>query len=399
MTMLQRSVQPMTKMMRTSEHVSGGHPDKACDQFADSILDHVLETAQKLGGADPSDENHASRQRTAIEMLAKDHLVVVSGEIRLGAAVKAAVDIPGVVRRKWREIGYPDADKVTIMNHLQMQSMELQVSADHDGAGDQGIMVGFATNETKSGLPLEYQAARDLCVRIQELRTNGIAPWIRADAKTQVTLDDRDRIDRVVVAVQHAAEVDGTRDAALIQKRIKAVLMEHAVEPVLGKDVPADRVTVNGTGSFIVGGPIGDAGVVGRKIVVDAYGPHVAVGGGAFSGKDPTKVDRSAAYMARHIAKTAAMMKIRNAKAVTVHIAYCIGLHQPEMVTAVTETGADISDWVLSRFPDLSPRAIAENLGLWRPGSGTGWRFQDAAAFGHFGRDAFPWERLAQVSD
>jgi S-adenosylmethionine synthetase len=287
---------------------------------------------------------------------------------------------------------------MTVVDHVQVQSPELQVSSDNDGAGDQGIMVGFATNETKSGLPKEYEAARDLCLRIEELRLSGSVPWIRADAKTQITIDANDGIDRVVIAVQHAPEVDGERETSAIQRRIKTVLTEQAIQPLFG-ELPADRITVNGTGSFVIGGPIGDAGVVGRKIVVVAYGPHIAVGGGAYSGKDPTKVDRSAAYMARYIANTAAQMRIRGARSVTVHIAYCIGLRQPDMVTAVTDAGVDISDWVRARFPDLAPRAIAETLGLWRMAPDVAWRFQDTAAFGHYGRDIFPWEKIAPVSD
>jgi S-adenosylmethionine synthetase len=384
--------------MRTSEHVSQGHPDKACDQFADSILDAVLDAARQIGARDASDPNHATRQRTAIEMLAKDHLVVVSGEIRMGPDVASRVRIADVVRKKWSDIGYPDAEKMTVVDHVQVQSPELQVSSDNDGAGDQGIMVGFATNDTKSGLPKEYEAARDLCMRIQDLGRSGTAPWIRADAKTQVTLNTEGEVERVVIAVQHAAEVEGERETRAIQRRIKNAMMEHAIRPMFG-DLPADRVTVNGTGSFVIGGPIGDAGVVGRKIVVDAYGPHVAVGGGAYSGKDPTKVDRSAAYMARYIANTAARMRIRGATSVTVHIAYCIGLHQPEMVSAVTDAGVDISDWVRARFPDLAPRTITETLGLWRMAPDVAWRFQDTAAFGHYGREMFPWEQLAPVSD
>lgn len=384
--------------MRTAEHVSQGHPDKACDQFADAILDAALDAARATNAA-ASELDYPSRQRTAVEILAKDYLVVVSGEVRMGPRVISQVDVANIVRNKWAEIGYLDAEKVTVVNHLQVQSPELQSSSDRDGAGDQGIMVGFATNETRSGLPREYEAARDLCMKIQALAKNGVAPWIRADAKTQVTLDCDGRIDRVVIAVHHAPSVDGATDPAAIQKRIKAVLLEHAIEPILGADVAPDRVTVNGTGSFVIGGTIGDAGVVGRKIVVDAYGPHVPVGGGAYSGKDPSKVDRSAAYMARHIAKTAAMLRIRDAKSVTVHLAYCIGLRQPEMILAVTDSGVDISDWVAARFPDLSPRHICDTLGLWRVEPTSKWRYQDAAAFGHFGRDAFPWENLAQVSD
>ena len=383
--------------MRTAEHVSQGHPDKACDQFADAILDAILDVARATNAENPLDPNHPSRQRTAIEMLAKDHLVVVSGEVRMGPDVAPKVRIPMIIASKWQEIGYPDADRLTVLNHLQFQSAELQVNSDNDGAGDQGIMVGFATNETSSGLPREYELARNLCRGIQALRTNGVAPWIRSDAKTQVTLDAGGRPDRIVVAVQHANDVDGVTDPVTRQKRIKAVLMEYAIEPVFGEEISQDRVTVNGSGSFVIGGPIGDAGVVGRKIVVDAYGPHVPVGGGAYSGKDPTKVDRSAAYMARYIAKTAAMMRIRDARSVTVHISYGIGHHQPEMVTAMTDTGCDISSWVTSRFADLSPRAIIDTLGLWRMNAA--WRYQDTAAFGHYGRDEFPWEQIADVSD
>ncbi len=384
--------------MRTAEHVSQGHPDKAADQIADCILDAILDAAREIGASDANDPNHPTRQRAAIEMLVKDYLVLLSGEVRMGPGVASRVDVADIVRKKWADIGYPDAEKITVINHIQVQSPELAASSDTDGAGDQGIMVGFATNETKSGLPREYEAARDLCLRIQELGRLGIAPWVRADAKTQVTLAANGDIDRVVIAVQHAAEVDGERETTAIQRRIKEALTEHAIVPLFG-ELPSDRVTVNGTGSFVIGGPIGDAGVVGRKIVVDAYGPHVPVGGGAYSGKDPTKVDRSAAYMARYIANTAARMRIRGAKSVIVHIAHCIGLQQPEMVTAVTDGGVDISDWVRSRFPDLSPRAIAETLGLWRMPSDTSWRFQDTAAFGHYGRGMFPWEKTAPVSD
>ena len=387
-----------TTTRRTAEHVSQGHPDKACDQFADGILDAILDAARDIGARGETNPNHAIQQRAAIEMLAKDHLVILSGEVRMGPEVARRVRVADIIRKKWAEIGYPDADKVTVIDHLQVQSPELQASSDDDGAGDQGIMVGFATNETESGLPKEYAAARDLCRRIQDLGRLGIAPWGRADAKTQVTLNAAGDIDRLVIAVQHAADVDGATEPRAIQDRIKSVLIKHAVLPLFGAIAP-EKISVNGTGSFLIGGTIGDAGVVGRKIVVDAYGPNVPVGGGAYSGKDPTKVDRSAAYMARHIAKTAAHLRIRGARDVTVHIAYCIGLRSPEMVTAVTDAGIDISDWVTSRFPDLSPRGIAETLGLWRSAHGVTWRYQDTAAFGHYGRDAFPWEAVAAVSD
>ena len=386
-----------SEMLYTAEHVSQGHPDKACDIFADSILDAILDASREINASDSRDLNHATRQRAAIEMLAKDYLVIVSGELRMGPDVASRVRIGNIIRKKWADIGYRHDDKVTVIDHVQVQSQELQVSSDNHGAGDQGIMVGFATNETKSGLPREYEAARDLCLRIQELGRLGITPWVRPDTKTQVTISAEGNVERVVIAVQHASELEGgkTRD---VQRHIKAALTEHAILPLFGA-LPSDRVTVNGTGSFAIGGTIGDAGVVGRKIVVDAYGPRVPVGGGAYSGKDPTKVDRSAAYMARYIANTAAQMRICGARSVMVHLAYCIGQHQPDMMTAVTDTGVDISDWVRTRFPDLAPRVIAEKFGLWRMDLQVSWRYQDTAAFGHYGRDIFPWEQIALVSD
>jgi S-adenosylmethionine synthetase len=385
-----------TNYRRTSEHVSQGHPDKSCDIFADSFVDAVLDAARPFRNS--QGPNAPERQRTAIEMLAKDHLVIMSGEARMGPDVARAVDVDAIVRRKWAEIGYPDAEKITVLNHVRTQSPELQVSSDNEGAGDQGIMVGYATAETPTCMPAEYEAARSLCRKIQQLRAGDPGSWIRADAKTQVTLDEDGRVARVVIAVQHAPEFAGTTESGALQALFKSYLLEHAIGPVLGDVDPAD-VVVNGTGSFVIGGPIGDAGVVGRKIVVDGYGPHIAVGGGAFSGKDPTKVDRSAAYKARQIAKTAVALQVRGAKSVTVSLAYCIGLQQPEMVRAVTGDGVDISDWAKSRFPDLSPRAIAATLGLWRDEPSVTWRYQDTASFGHFGRSEFPWEQVAAVSD
>jgi S-adenosylmethionine synthetase len=381
---------------RTSEHVSQGHPDKFCDGASDAILDSVTDAARGFCGS--RGPNAPELQRTALEMLAKDFLVVISGEARLGPDVRRMVDFREIVRNRWAEVGYPDADKVTVLDHVQTQSPELQVSSDADGAGDQGIMVGYATAETVSMMPADYEASRSLCRRIQELRLTGAAPWVRADAKTQVTLDGEGKVARVVIAVQHAPEYRGVTDGAKLQALFKEELLELAVIPTLGQ-VEADAVVVNGTGSFVIGGTVGDAGVVGRKIVVDAYGPNIPVGGGAFSGKDPTKVDRSGAYMARHIAKTAIAKRVGDARAVTVTLAYCIGLRQPEMVRAVTDTGSDISSWVKARFPDLAPKTITETLGLWRQQPGTAWRYQDAAAFGHFGREGFPWERIADVAD
>jgi S-adenosylmethionine synthetase len=381
-------------LKRTSEHVSQGHPDKFCDAAADAILDAVLDAARPFRGS--AGPNAPEKQRTALELLAKDHLLVVSGEARIGPEVAAALDVDATLRRKWSEVGYRDAHNLTVINHIRVQSPELQASADNEGAGDQGIMVGYATNETRTFMPAEYEAARTLCKAIQNLRLTKAVSWVGADAKTQVTLGDGGHVERVVIAVQHEPEYRGITDPRALQDLFKNDLMHMAVWPKLG-DVDPDKMTVNGTGSFVVGGPIGDAGMVGRKIVVDAYGPHVPVGGGAYSGKDPTKVDRSAAYMARHIAKTAVALGVRGAQSATVSLAYGIGLRQPDMIRAVTGTGEDISPWVRARFPDLSPRAIIDTLGLWRLDAA--WRYQHAAAFGHYGREEFPWERIAEVSD
>lgn len=381
---------------RTAEHVSQAHPDKYADQIADAILDGVLDAAKMAAGDDPSSPDHPRHQRVAVEILAKDRLVVVSGEIKLGPTVAGMLDIQAIVRAGWDRVGYPDSTSVTVVNHLQRQSADIAQGVDArsdegEGAGDQGIMVGYATDETPTSMPLEWQAARDLCHRIQSLRTESGMGWLGADTKTQVTLGSDNRPTSVIIAAQHSDAV-ATAD-------IRDQLLRHAVKPVFGEEIDTRIVTVNGTGRFVVGGTIGDAGVVGRKIVVDAYGPSVPVGGGAYSGKDPTKVDRSAAYMARHIAKTAVQMGIKGAHTCLVRIAYGIGQTKPAMVTAVTDAGIDISDWVLARF-DLRPRAIIDYLDLLRLGhQGSAWSYCDAASFGHYGRPNFPWERIAAVSD
>lgn len=382
----------------TGEHVSQGHPDKFADQFADLVLDRALALAAAAGEAK---QGQPVQLRTALEVLAKDHLVMISGEARFSEAVRRKLDIGAICREAWTGAGYPNAEMVTAINHVQMQSPELSHSSDQDGAGDQGIMVGFATRETDTMMPAEYELARRLCRKLSDLR--GEHRWLQADAKTQVTLGPDGRPGRIIIAVQHDESVvvrgsDGKSDSARTCAEIKDRLMSLAVAPIFGDDFDPQLVTVNGSGSFLVGGTIGDAGVVGRKIVVDAYGPRVPVGGGAYSGKDPTKVDRSAAYMARHIAKTAAALGIRNAKSVTVQIAFGIGKTEPEMVSAITESGVDISDWVRSRFPDLSPRNIIDSLDLWRLRN-SGWTYHQTASFGHYGHEGYPWEQIARVSD
>jgi S-adenosylmethionine synthetase len=366
---------------RTAEHVSEGHPDKFCDQVADGVLDEVL----RLAGDD-----HAARAlvRTAIECLAKDNLLIVSGEANLPPEVWARLDVSRLAREAWTRIGYGvEARELTVIDHIHTQSPDIAVGDGSGGvdlgdrAGDQGIMVGYATSETPEFMPREWVYARNLCQKLAALRKSGELPWLKSDCKSQVTMSAEGEVISVIVAAQHAEGV--------AQEEIEGQIRSQVIEQVL-PDVPR-RVVINGTGVFLIGGPTGDAGVVGRKIVVDAYGPRVPVGGGAYSGKDPTKVDRSGAYMARHIAKTAVAERAGGAEECFVTLAYGIGQLQPEMVTATTQDGSDISDWARGRFTDLSPGAIIERFGLRRP---DGWSYRETAAYGHYGRSIFPWERL-----
>lgn len=378
----------------TAEHVSAGHPDKFCDQVADRILDQVLQLA--------ADDGETLRSvRTAVECLAKDNLLVISGEAKMPAEVRANLNPGELARQVWKEIGYgSNPDELTVIDHIRNQSPDIAsgkgegrmdgaeaggTGVDGGGAGDQGIMVGYATNETPEMMPREWLLARNLVLGLAEKLKSGELEWLQSDCKSQVTLGRDGEVTSVIIAAQH---LDGVSD-----EEIARGIFEHVVLPVVG-EIDRDRVTINGTGRFVIGGPTGDAGVVGRKIVVDAYGPRVPVGGGAYSGKDPSKVDRSAAYMARHIAKTVVAHGIGNAQECTVRLAYGIGRHQPEMVLAVTDRGEDVSSWVKETFGDLSPLAIIDRLGLRTP---NGWSYTETAAYGHYGRDGFPWERIADV--
>jgi S-adenosylmethionine synthetase len=402
------------RISRTAEHVSAGHPDKYCDQVADRILDEVLRLAAKEEATVTPGKPVLPEVRTAVECLVKDNLLIVSGEVKLTPWIKGQLDVVRTARKVWRDNGYSDiwqggyaardaeddenfCGELTVVNHLRSQSVDIGkgkgekasqgTGVDEGGAGDQGIMVGYATDETPEMMPLEWALARDLCRRLHDLRVQKTLPWLRSDCKTQVTLNQDGAVARVILAAQHSEDIS-TPD-------MKSQLLRHAVWPVVG-EIDEKLVTVNGTGRFVVGGPTGDAGVVGRKIVVDAYGPRVPVGGGAYSGKDPTKVDRSAAYMCRHIAKTVVHHRIKEAKECLVTLAYGIGKHEPEMFTAVIDTGEEVSEELLKQglftMADLSPRRIIEKLGLWQP---KGWSYYQTASYGHYGRDMFPWERAA----
>jgi S-adenosylmethionine synthetase len=374
---------------RTAEQVRAGHPDKLCDQVGDAILDALLGLDDK---AIPEAPFSVGRRfhRAGLEVLAKDDTVVISGEVRVPGGAADSLDYDGIVRQVYASAGYVNADRLRILNLVGVQQPELQASSDRRGAGDQGVMVGYATSATEDGLPAEFSYATDICTTLDDAMRTPEFAWLRPDGKAQVTIDAAGRVRRIVVGAQHASEINGITDPDEIQGFARDAVVAQILRPIFGDAMADSTVIVNGTGSFAIGGPAGDAGALGRKLVCDAYGPHVPVGGGAFSGKDPTKVDRSGAYMARHIARTVVAEEVSGAKSATVWLAYAIGSTQPEMVYGVTDSGRDISRWIRSRFPDLVPAALAERFDLWKQGPSS-WNYRETARYGHFRRTVFPW--------
>jgi len=361
----------------TSESVTEGHPDKISDQISDAVLDAALT-------ADPT-------ARVACETLVTTGLVVVAGEI----TTEAVLDYSKIARETIRQIGYTsssygfDCDTCAVLSALDRQSPDIAMGVDTGGAGDQGLMFGFACNETPELMPLPIQLAHQLVRRLSEVRKSGELPYLRPDGKSQVTVEYRDgrpfRVDAVVISSQHADDVTNEQLRSEIQKQV----IEHTVSSeLLDKDT---KYHINPTGRFVTGGPKGDAGVTGRKIIVDTYGGYAPHGGGAFSGKDPTKVDRSAAYMARYIAKNIVAAGL--AERCMVQLAYAIGVADPVSVYVNTEGSGRVSDAVLSKLVrenfELTPRGIIESLNLRRP------VYKATAAYGHFGRseDSFSWEK------
>jgi S-adenosylmethionine synthetase len=361
----------------TSESVTEGHPDKISDQISDAVLDAALT-------ADP-------KARVACETLVTTGLVVVAGEI----TTEAVLDFSKIARETIRQIGYTsssygfDCDTCAVLSALDRQSPDIAMGVDTGGAGDQGLMFGYACNETPELMPLPIQLAHQLVRRLSEVRKSGELPYLRPDGKSQVTVEYRDgrpfRVDAVVISSQHADDVTNEQLRSEIQKQV----IEHTVSSeLLDKDT---KYHINPTGRFVTGGPKGDAGVTGRKIIVDTYGGYAPHGGGAFSGKDPTKVDRSAAYMARYIAKNIVAAGL--AERCMVQLAYAIGVADPVSVYVNTEGSGRVSDVVLSKLVrenfELTPRGIIESLNLRRP------IYKATAAYGHFGRseDGFSWEK------
>ncbi len=382
----------------TSESVTEGHPDKVSDQISDAVLDAVLAHGE---GEDA---------RVACETLVSTNLVVISGEIR----TEAELDLTEIARETIRQIGYDGfdpnfgADTVEVLERMDQQSPDIAQGVDsaqetreagsddaddRAGAGDQGMMFGYATAETEELMPLPISLAHRLAHRLSVVRKDGTLPYLRPDAKTQVTVRYRDdrpvEIERVLISTQHADGID--RDST-----IRPDLLKHVIEAVLPADLYdrdrlAETMMVNPTGRFVVGGPVGDAGLTGRKIIVDTYGGMARHGGGAFSGKDPSKVDRSAAYATRYVAKNVVAAGL--AERCEVQVAYAIGVAHPVSLMVQTFGTGVLSDAEISRLVeaefDLRPGAFRRYLDLHRP------IFQKTAAYGHFGRDDadFTWER------
>jgi S-adenosylmethionine synthetase len=372
--------------MFTSESVTEGHPDKMCDQISDAILDAML-------AQDP-------KSRVACETLITTGLVVVAGEVTTGANI----NVQEVVREKIREIGYDHSDKgfdantCGVMVSLGKQSQDIAMGVNEGegkyldmGAGDQGLMFGYAVNETDSYMPMTIDLSHKLAMRLSQVRKNGILPLLRADGKTQVTAQYVDgkiaRLDAIVISSQHAESMS--------QKDIEEGIMEEVIKKIVPMNL-IDKETkffINPTGRFVIGGPMGDAGLTGRKIIVDTYGGHGAHGGGAFSGKDPSKVDRSAAYAARHIAKHIVAAGL--AERALVQVAYAIGVAKP-MSLLVDTFGTNKVDTkklnsAINELFDMRPKAIIQRLDLMRP------IYSHTAAYGHFGRTSehgFTWEKL-----
>ena len=377
------------KKLFTSESVTEGHPDKICDQISDAVLDAIIAT-------DPE-------ARVACETCCTTGLVMVMGEI----TTKSYVDIQSIVRNTVREIGYDrakygfDADTCGIINSIHEQSHDIALGVDvcaeskegieHDysiGAGDQGMMFGYACRETPELMPLPISLAHRLAKQLAKVRKEETLPYLRPDGKTQVTVEYDDgrpvRIDTIVISTQHSEEVD--------LERIRTDVIRYVIKPIIPEEMMDDAtvIHVNPTGRFVVGGPHGDSGLTGRKIIVDTYGGYSRHGGGAFSGKDPTKVDRSGAYMARYLAKNVVASGL--ADKCEVQLAYAIGVARPVSVLVETFGTAKIEDQAISdrliNLVDLRPAAIIERFGLRRP------IYRQLAAYGHMGREdlGVPWE-------
>ncbi|MCH9024918.1 MAG: methionine adenosyltransferase [candidate division Zixibacteria bacterium] len=373
----------------TSESVTEGHPDKICDRISDEVLDAVL--------------RQDKTSRVACETFITVGLVIVGGEI----TTKAKIDVQDIVRRAVKDIGYTDHrfgfdyDTCSVLNAIGTQSPDIAQGVNTGGAGDQGFMVGYACRETKELMPMPIMLAQKLARKLADVRKREILPYLGPDGKTQVTLEYKNgqphRADTIVISTQHTEEIlDKT--GKKISKKSREEIIEKVILPVIPKKMIDNntRFLVNPTGKFVVGGPQSDTGMTGRKIVVDTYGGTTAHGGGAFSGKDPTKVDRSATYMARYVAKNVVAAGL--ADICTLQLAYAIGVAEPVSVTVDTSGTGKIPDTQIARLIrnhfNLTPRGIIKHLDLRRP------VYAITAAYGHFGRTekTFTWEKTDKAN-
>lgn len=382
----------MSKWLFTSESVTEGHPDKVCDQISDAILDAILE----------QDKN----ARVACETMASTGMIVITGEI----STTAYVDIQNIVRDTVKEIGYTrakygfDGETCGVLSSIKEQSPDIAMGVDRDdvedeydrlGAGDQGIMFGYACNETEELMPLPISLAHKLAYKLSEVRKEGILDYLRPDGKSQVTVEYEDgvakRLENIVVSTQHDAEVS--------LDKLREDIVREVIKPVVGEELMDEntKIYINPTGRFVIGGPMGDAGVTGRKIIVDTYGGYARHGGGAFSGKDPTKVDRSASYAARYVAKNIVAAGL--ADKCEVGLSYAIGVVDPLSIYVDTFGTSEFSDEELEGFVrevfDLRPAAIIDKLDLQKP------IYKQLAAYGHFGREdlGVKWEETDKVEE
>ena len=372
----------MSKRVFTSESVTEGHPDKVCDQISDSILDAIL-AQDKMA-------------RVACEVTVATGQILIMGEI----TTTAVVDYAAIARETVKKIGYTssemgfDADTCSVLNCLHAQSPDIAMGVDLDGAGDQGMMFGYASDETAATgeyMPLPISLAHKLCRRLAEVRKTGVLPYLRPDGKSQVTVEYNEeghpvRVDAVVVSTQHSADVT--------TEQLREDIEKYVIREVIPFGMMDDNTSIfiNPTGRFVIGGPYGDSGLTGRKIIVDTYGGTGRHGGGAFSGKDPTKVDRSAAYMARYIAKNIVAAKL--AERCEIQLTYAIGVPHPVSLRVDTfgteKVAVSAIEKAVTEHFDMSPKGIIEKFNLRSP------IFAQTAAYGHFGRTdvELPWEKL-----